>query len=96
MRNTRATPRSKRDAGGRTVERQVDVGLDHARAGRVGQRLKLQVAGGPIEERHARRVVFDDALHRFRERAQQLRIVEPRDEQVVDVEKQPEPIALFA
>ena len=65
-------------------------------AGRVGQRLKLQLAGHPIDERHARRVVLDDALHRFRERAQQLRIVEPRDEQIVHLEKQPEPVALFA
>jgi len=39
--------------------------------------------------------VPDDALHRLRERAQQLRIVEPRDEKVVHVEKQPESIALF-
>ena len=35
-------------------------------------------------------------MHRFRERAQQFGIVEPRDEEVVDIEKQPEAIALFA
>ena len=56
--------------------------------------MNLQQAGGRVEESEARVVMVDDALERGHDAEKQFREFAAGDEDVVDLEKHPEAVAL--
>ena len=86
--------RGKAAAGGRGVERNSGFGPDEILTAREVERMNLQQAGGRVEESEARVVMVDDALERGHDAEKQFREFAAGDEDVVDLEKHPEAVAL--